>query len=109
MIPTRQGGDILAGMWSLISGIGRVRHTLVWEREAAIGGSERLRHADVEMLLRAVLSSTDADLLANTLLSSVDVVLVDHLVREHGMSLEGIEAGRHDLVDRLLRRSSTVV
>lgn len=30
MIPMRQGGDILAGMWSLISGIGRVTNTLVW-------------------------------------------------------------------------------
>ncbi|WP_264928689.1 IS21 family transposase [Streptomyces sp. A012304] len=42
MIPTRQGGDILAGMWSLISGIGRVTHTLVWDREAAIGGSGKV-------------------------------------------------------------------
>lgn len=42
MIPTRQGGDILAGMWSLISSIGRVTHTLVWDREAAIGGSGKV-------------------------------------------------------------------
>ena len=42
MIPTRQGGDILSGMWSLISGIGRVTKTLVWDREAAIGGTGRV-------------------------------------------------------------------
>lgn len=42
MIPSRQGCDILSGMWSLISGIGRVPKTLVWDREAAIGGSGKL-------------------------------------------------------------------
>lgn len=42
MIPSRQAGDILSGMWSLISGIGRVPKTLVWDREAAIGGTGRV-------------------------------------------------------------------
>ncbi|MEU0477930.1 IS21 family transposase [Streptosporangium sp. NPDC006013] len=42
MIPTRQGSDILSGMWSLISGIGRVTKTLVRDREAAIGGTGRV-------------------------------------------------------------------
>ncbi|WP_042425507.1 IS21 family transposase [Streptacidiphilus anmyonensis] len=42
MIPSRQAGDILSGMWQLIEGIGRVPKTLVWDREAAIGGSGRL-------------------------------------------------------------------
>jgi transposase len=42
MIPTRQAGDILSGMWSLISGIGRVTKTLVWDRESAIGGTGRV-------------------------------------------------------------------
>ncbi|GII97617.1 transposase [Sinosporangium siamense] len=42
MIPTRQGGDILSGMWWSISGIGRVTKTLVWDREAAIGGTGRV-------------------------------------------------------------------
>lgn len=37
MIPSRQGGDILAGMWQLIAGIGAVTKTMVWDREAAIG------------------------------------------------------------------------
>lgn len=42
MIPTRQAGDILAGMWQLISQIGRVTKTLVWDRESAIGGTGRV-------------------------------------------------------------------
>jgi transposase len=42
MIPSRQGGDILSGMWDLISGIGRVTKTLVWDREAAIGGTGKV-------------------------------------------------------------------
>jgi len=42
MIPSRQGGDILSGMWQLIEGIGRVPKTLVWDRESAIGGSGKL-------------------------------------------------------------------
>ncbi len=42
MIPSRQGGDILAGMWQLICGIGRVSKTLVWDRESAIGGGGRV-------------------------------------------------------------------
>lgn len=63
---------------------------------------QRLRHTHVAMLVRALLPDADAELLAHTLLSSVDVVLVDHLVRDHGMPLARIEAGWHDLVDRLL-------
>ena len=42
MIPSRQGGDILSGMWGLISQLGRVPKTLVWDREAAIGGTGRV-------------------------------------------------------------------
>jgi transposase len=42
MIPSRQAGDILSGMWQLISGVGRVSKTLVWDREAAIGGTGRV-------------------------------------------------------------------
>lgn len=42
MIPTRQAGDILSGMWLLISGLGRVTRTLVWDRESAIGGTGRV-------------------------------------------------------------------
>jgi len=42
MIPSRQAGDILSGMWALISGIGRVTKTLLWDRESAIGGTGRV-------------------------------------------------------------------
>ena len=42
MIPSRQGGDILAGMWQLIRGVGRVTRTLVWDRESAIGGGGKV-------------------------------------------------------------------
>lgn len=64
--------------------------------------AEQLRHTHLAALVRAVVPDADAELLAHTLLASVDVVLVDHLVREHGMSLERVEAGWHDLVDRVL-------
>jgi transposase len=39
MIPSRKAGDILAGMWEIIGGWGRCPRTLVWDREAAIGGA----------------------------------------------------------------------
>jgi transposase len=42
MIPSRQAGDILAGMWQLISGLGKVTRTLLWDRESAIGGTGRV-------------------------------------------------------------------
>jgi len=42
MIPSRQAGDILSGMWQLIGEIGRVSKTLVWDRESAIGGTGRV-------------------------------------------------------------------
>lgn len=38
MLPSRQGGDLTAGMWQLISQVGAVSKVLVWDREAAIGG-----------------------------------------------------------------------
>lgn len=38
MLPSRQAGDLLAGMWQLISDVGRVSKSLVWDREAAIAG-----------------------------------------------------------------------
>ena len=42
MLPSRQTGDLLSGMWQLISGIGRVTKCLVWDREAGIGGTGRV-------------------------------------------------------------------
>lgn len=45
MIPSRQAGDILAGMWTLIDRWGRVPKTLVWDRESAIGGTGKVTPA----------------------------------------------------------------
>mgnify|MGYP001238472052 CR=1 FL=1 len=42
MLPSRQGGDLVAGMWQLISGVGAVSKTLIWDREAAIGGKGKV-------------------------------------------------------------------
>jgi len=42
MIPSRQAGDILAGMWLGIREVGRVTKTLVWDRESAIGGTGKV-------------------------------------------------------------------
>ncbi|MGN2636530.1 IS21 family transposase [Nocardia takedensis] len=42
MLPSRQCGDLLAGMWQLIAGFGRVTKILIWDREAAIGGTGRV-------------------------------------------------------------------
>ena len=42
MLPSRQGGDLLAGMWQVIGALGAVTKTLVWDREAAIGGNGRV-------------------------------------------------------------------
>ncbi|SER64494.1 TetR/AcrR family transcriptional regulator [Lentzea albida] len=63
--------------------------------------ARQLRHRHVALLVRAVLPGADAELLAHTLLASVDVVLVDHFLRP-GASLERLEKGWHDLLDRLL-------
>jgi len=45
MIPSRQGGDILAGTWRLVQQVGAVTRTLVWDRESAIGGTGRVSPA----------------------------------------------------------------
>ena len=45
MLPSRQAGDLLAGMWQLISQVGAVSKTLVWDREAAIGGKGKVTAA----------------------------------------------------------------
>ncbi|OAV54529.1 transposase [Enteractinococcus helveticum] len=36
MLPSRQSGDLLASMWQLISQVGAVSKSLVWDREGAI-------------------------------------------------------------------------
>ncbi|MCS5732102.1 IS21 family transposase [Herbiconiux moechotypicola] len=38
MLPSRQGGDLTSGMWSLLQRFGGVPRSLLWDREAAIGG-----------------------------------------------------------------------
>jgi len=42
MIPSRQAGDILDGMWKLIDQVGKVTKTLLWDRESAIGGTGKV-------------------------------------------------------------------
>lgn len=42
MLPSRQAGDLLAGMWQLIAGVGAVSKSLVWDLESAIGKGRRV-------------------------------------------------------------------
>ena len=43
LLPTRQTGDLLAGMWQLLAGsFGAVPRMLVWDNEAGIGQHRRL-------------------------------------------------------------------
>lgn len=42
MVPSRQGPDLTAGMWSLINNVGAVPKTLIWDRESAIGGKGKV-------------------------------------------------------------------
>ena len=42
MIPSRVTGDLLAGMWHLLQGIGAVPRTLLWDNESGIGQRGRL-------------------------------------------------------------------
>ncbi|MBB4778484.1 IS21 family transposase [Actinomadura livida] len=38
MLPSRAAGDLFAGMWALLSVLGAVPKTLVWDNESAVGG-----------------------------------------------------------------------
>jgi transposase len=42
LIPSRTTGDLLAGMWRLLSGLGAAPKTLVWDNESGIGQHHRL-------------------------------------------------------------------
>jgi len=42
LLPTRRTGDLLAGMWQLLSGLGGVPKMLVWDNESGIGQHHRL-------------------------------------------------------------------
>jgi hypothetical protein len=37
MLPSREAGDLIAGMWALPAQLGRVPRTLVWDNEPAVG------------------------------------------------------------------------
>lgn len=37
MLPSREAGDLIAGMWALLAGLGGVPRTLVWDNEPAVG------------------------------------------------------------------------
>ena len=42
LLPSRTTGDLVAGMWQLLSGLGAVPKTLVWDNESGIGQRRRL-------------------------------------------------------------------
>ena len=42
LLPTRTTGDLVAGMWGLLSGLGAVPKMLVWDNESGIGQHRRL-------------------------------------------------------------------
>lgn len=65
--------------------------------------ADRVRHTHVAALLRQVLAEgADVELLAHTLLSSLDTALIHHLVHQRGMPLERLEASWADLVARVI-------
>ncbi|MEU6368822.1 TetR/AcrR family transcriptional regulator [Streptomyces sp. NPDC046931] len=66
----------------------------------------RFRLAHVCMLLREARLDGDNELVSHLLLGYLETVLVDHLLTERGMSLERVDAGWRDLVDRYTGRWS---
>ncbi|MEU0128172.1 helix-turn-helix domain-containing protein [Streptomyces sp. NPDC006289] len=60
----------------------------------------RLRLSHVAMLLRRTGVDGNPELLAHTLLGSIDATLVHHLTCERGIPPEELEQGWHDLVTR---------
>jgi AcrR family transcriptional regulator len=60
-------------------------------------------HMHVMMLLRQIVPDADCDLLAHTLLASLDPALIHHLTRRRGLPMERLEAGWFDLVARATR------
>ncbi|MFD4032765.1 TetR/AcrR family transcriptional regulator [Streptomyces sp. NPDC058637] len=63
--------------------------------------AHRLRLSHVAMLLRGARVEGNTELLAHTLLGSVDAALVHHLTRRRGVPIEELDQGWHDLVTRL--------
>ncbi|MER6126123.1 TetR/AcrR family transcriptional regulator [Streptomyces sp. NPDC001795] len=64
----------------------------------------QFRLAHICLLLREARADGDIELVGHTLLGYLETVLVDHLVTTRGMSLERLEAGWRDLVDRFTGR-----
>ncbi|MFJ7147479.1 TetR/AcrR family transcriptional regulator [Streptomyces sp. NPDC100445] len=71
-------------------------------RRYAHPAAEALR-LHVTMLLRQIVPDGDCDLLAQTLMASLDPALIHHLTRGCGMPLERLETGWTDLVARVTR------
>ena len=42
LLPTRKTGDLVAGMWQLLAGLGGIPRMLVWDNESGIGQHHRL-------------------------------------------------------------------
>jgi AcrR family transcriptional regulator len=60
-----------------------------------------LRLSHICMLLRQARAKGDIELLAQALLGFLDITLVDHLIARRGMTLDRLEVGWGDLVERL--------
>ncbi|WP_432163575.1 TetR/AcrR family transcriptional regulator [Streptomyces tendae] len=67
--------------------------------------SVRALDTHVMVLLRQIVPEVDCELLARTLMSSLDPALLHHLIKECGMPLERLEAAWTDLVDRVSRQT----
>ncbi|MFC8229928.1 TetR/AcrR family transcriptional regulator [Streptomyces sp. NPDC057287] len=62
--------------------------------------AQRLRLSHVSLLLRQAHAAGEPELLAHTLLGSIDAPLVHHLTCERGISIDRLEQGWHDLLTR---------
>ncbi|MFD6281896.1 TetR/AcrR family transcriptional regulator [Streptomyces sp. NPDC060209] len=62
--------------------------------------AQRLRLSHVTLLLRQARAAGEPELLAHTLLGSIDTPLVHHLTCERGMTIDQLDQGWHDLLSR---------
>jgi AcrR family transcriptional regulator len=60
-----------------------------------------LRVGHVALLLGQLRADVDTALVAHTLLGSLEITLVEHLLAQRGVTMERLEAGWHELVARL--------
>ncbi|MFF3334640.1 TetR/AcrR family transcriptional regulator [Streptomyces sp. NPDC002888] len=63
----------------------------------------RVHHHHVALLLRQTVPDADSEILAHTLMSSLNPVLIHHLTRQCGLPPERLEAAWCDLVARVTR------